>query len=96
MLGPLGLPSMLEPQGLYRTELVCDVTIVDAIAPSPLSRGFLVITVTAATFAESRKVEKYQGLIDNRGIFQLVALEVEPCSEVPSFFQKMFRYSHDD
>ena len=56
-MGPLDLPSMLEPRGLSRTDgkrpdgvfmiswemkqLVWDVTVVDALAPKRLNEGSL-------------------------------------------------------
>ena len=93
-LGSLGLPSMLEPRGLYRTDgkrpdgvttisremgkqLVWDVTVVDAQSPSRLNQGSLCNPGTTATEDEARKIEKYRELIDNRYMFQPVALEVQ-------------------
>ena len=66
---------MLEPRGLYRTngkrpdcvtmipwemgQLVWDVTVVDALAPSRLNQGSLCNPGTTATEAKVRKIEKY-------------------------------------
>ena len=58
-------------------QLVWDVTVVDALAPSRLNQGSLCNPGTTATEAEARKIEKYRELIDNGYIFQPVALEVE-------------------
>ena len=58
-------------------QLVWDVTVVDALAPSGLNQGFLCNPGTTATVAESRKIGKYWELIDNGYIFQLVALQVQ-------------------
>ena len=56
--------------------LLWDVTVVVALAPSPLNQGFLCNPGTTATKAEARKIEKYRELRDNGNIFQPVALEV--------------------
>ena len=58
-------------------QLVWDVTVVDALAPSRLNQGSLCNPGTTATEAEARKIEKYRELIDNGYIFQPVALEVQ-------------------
>ena len=58
-------------------QLVWDVTVVDALAPSRLDQGSLCNPGTTATEAEARKIEKYRKLIDNGYIFQPVALEVQ-------------------
>ena len=58
-------------------QLVGDVTVVDALAPSRLNQGSLCNPGTTATEAEARKIEKYRELIDNGYIFQPVALEVQ-------------------
>ena len=52
-------------------QLVCDVTVVDALAPSRLNQGSLCNPGTAAAEAEARKIEKYRELIDNGYIFQV-------------------------
>ena len=58
-------------------QLVWDVMVVDALAPSRLNQGSLCNPGTTATEAEARKIEKYCELIDIGYIFQLVALEVQ-------------------
>ena len=58
-------------------QLVWDVTVVDALAPSRPNQGFSCNPGTTATEAEERKIEKYRELIDNGYIFQPVALEVQ-------------------
>ena len=50
-------------------QLVWDVTVVDALAPSRLSQGSLCNPGTTATEAEARKIQKYHELIDNGYIF---------------------------
>ena len=50
-------------------QLVWDVTVVDALAPSRLNQGSLCNPGTTATEAEARKIEKYRELIDNGYIF---------------------------
>ena len=72
-LGPLELPSVLDPRGLDRTvgkrpdgvttipwemleQLVLDITVLDALAPSRLKRGSLCNAGTTATEAEARKI----------------------------------------
>ena len=50
-------------------QLVWDVTVVDALAPSHLNQGSLCNPGTTATEAEGRKIEKYRELIDNGYIF---------------------------
>ena len=117
-LGPLDLPSMLEPRGLYRTDgkrpdgvtmvpwemgkqLVWDITVVDALAPSRLIQGSLCNPGTTAIEAEARKIEKHRELINNGYIFQPVALEVQgSLGESSEIFItrlcKMHCRSHDD
>ena len=58
-------------------QLVWDVTVVDALAPSRLNQGSLCNPGTTATEAEARKIEKYRELIDNGYFFQPVAMEVQ-------------------
>ena len=50
-------------------QLLWDVTVVDALAPSRLNQVSLCNPGTTATEAEARKVEKYRELIDNGYIF---------------------------
>ena len=57
-------------------QLVWDVTVVDALAPSRLKQGSLCNPGTKATEGEARKIEKYCELINNGYIFQRVALNV--------------------
>ena len=58
-------------------QLVWDVTVVDALAPTRLNQSSLCNPGTTATEAEARKIEKYCELIDNGYIFLPVALEVQ-------------------
>ena len=58
-------------------QLVWNVTVLDALAPSRLNLGSLCNPGTTATEAEARKFDKYCELIDNGYIFQPVALEVQ-------------------
>ena len=58
-------------------QLVWDVTVVDALAPSRLNQGSLCKPGTTASEPEAGKIEKYRELIDNGYIFQPVALEVQ-------------------
>ena len=58
-------------------QLMWDVTVVDALAPSRLNQGSLRNPGTFATEAEARKIEEYRELLDNGYIFQPVALEVQ-------------------
>ena len=58
-------------------QLVWDVTVVDAPAPSRLNQGSLCNPRTTATEAEVRKIEEYRELIDNGYFFRPVALEVQ-------------------
>ena len=46
-------------------QLVSDVTVVDALAPSRLNQSSLCNPGTTATEAGARKIEKYRELIDN-------------------------------
>ena len=82
-------------------QLVGDVTVVDALAPSRMNQSFLCNTGTTTTEAEARKNEKYRELIDNGYIFQPVALEVQgSLGESSEIFItrlcKMLCRSHDD
>ena len=58
-------------------QLVWDVTVVDALAPSGLNQGSLCNPGSTATEAEARRIEKFRELIDNGYIFQPVAMEVQ-------------------
>ena len=82
-------------------QLVWDVTVKDALAPSRLNQGSLCNRGTTATEAEAREIEKYRELIDNGDIFQPLALEVQGClgesSEIfVTHLCKMLCRSHDD
>ena len=82
-------------------QLVWDVTVVDALAPSRLNQGSLCNPGTTATEAEARKIEKYCELLDNGYTFQPVALEVQgSLGESNGIFItrlcKMISRSHDD
>ena len=81
-------------------QLVWDVTVVDALAPSRLNQGSLCKPGTTATDAEASKIEKYRELIDNGYIFQPVALEVQgslgESSEIFRRLCKMLCRSRDD
>ena len=82
-------------------QLVWDVTVVDALAPSRLNQGSLCKPGTTVTDAEARKVDKYSELTDNGYIFQPVALEVQgSLGESSEMFItrlcKMLCRSHDD
>ena len=82
-------------------QLVWDVTVVDALAPSRLNQASLCNPGTTATEAEARKIEKYRELIDNGYIFQPVAFEVQgSLGESSELFItrlcKMVCRSHDD
>ena len=58
-------------------QLVWDVTVVDALAPSRLYQGSLCNPGTTVAEGEKRKIEKYRESIDNGYNFQPVALEVQ-------------------
>ena len=45
-------------------QLVWDVTVVDALAPSRLNQGSLCNPGTSATETEARKIEKYVAVVD--------------------------------
>ena len=50
-------------------QLVWEVTVVDALAPSRLNQGSLCKPGTIATGSEARKIENYCELLDNGYIF---------------------------
>ena len=50
-------------------QLVWDVTVVGALAPSRLNQGALCNPGTTATEAEARKIEKLREIIDNEYVF---------------------------
>ena len=82
-------------------QLVWNVTVVDALAPSRLNQDSLCNPGITPTEAEKRKIEKYREFIDNGYIFQPVALEVQGSSgESSEIFItrlcKMLCLSHDD
>ena len=82
-------------------QLVRDVIVMDALAPSRLNQGPLCNPGTTATEAEARKFEKYCELLDNEYIFQPVALEVQgSLGENSEIFItrlcKLLCRSHDD
>ena len=70
------LPHGKRPDGVTMIpwemgkQLVWDVAVVDALAPSRLNQCFLCNPGTTATEAEARKIEKYRELLDNGYIFQ--------------------------
>ena len=82
-------------------QLVWDVTVVDALAPSRLNQGSLCNPGTTAPEAEARKIENFCELLDNGYIFQPVALEVQGSLGksgeifIPRLC-KMLGRSHDD
>ena len=85
MLEPRGLyrTDVKRPDGVTMIpwemgkQVLWDVTIVDALAPSRLNEGSLCRPGTTATEADTRRIEKYCELINNGYIFQQVALEVQ-------------------
>ena len=94
---PDGVTMILWEMG---KQLVWDVTVVDALAPSRLNHGSLCNPGTTATSCEARKIEKHRELLDN-GFFQPVAMEVQSSLEESSeiFITrlcKMLCGSHDD
>ena len=109
LLEPRGLyrTDGKRPDGVIMTpwemgeQLVWDVTVVDALAPSRLNQGSLCNPGTTATVAEARKIEKYRELLDNGYIFQPVASEVQgSLGESSEIFItrlcKLLCRSHDD
>ena len=58
-------------------QLVWDVTVVDALAPSRLNQGTLCKPEIIAIEVEARNTVKYRELIDNVYIFQPVAMKVQ-------------------
>ena len=62
------------------TQLVWEVTIVDALAPNSLNQGSFCNPGTTVTEAEASNSEKHCKLIDIGYIFQAVASEVQGCS----------------
>ena len=82
-------------------QLVWDVTVVDALAPSGLNQGSLCNPGSTDIEAEARRIEKFRELIDNGYIFQPVAMEVQVSfGESSEIFitrpRKMLCRSHDD
>ena len=82
-------------------QLVWNVTVADALAPSRLNQGSLCNPGTTAIEPEARKIEKYRELIDNGYFFQPVAFEVQgSLGESSQIFItrlcKMLCRSHDD
>ena len=82
-------------------QLVWDVTVADALAPSRLNQDSSCNPKTTATEAEARKNVKYRELIGNGYISQQVALEVQDSfgesSEI--FITRLYEMlcrSHDD
>ena len=61
-------------------QLMWDVMVVDALAPTRLNQGSLCNPGTSATEAEARKIENYRELIDSGYNFQPVALKVHGSS----------------
>ena len=70
-------------------QLVWDVTVVDALAPSRLNQGSSCNPGTTATEAEAFKIEKYREFIDNGYIF----IEFRTFRQ-KTFRQKTFRQRH--
>ena len=76
-LGEMALGEMTCIPWEMGKQLVWEVTVVYALAPSRLNQGSLCYQGTTATEAEARKIEKYRELLDNGYIFQPVALELQ-------------------
>ena len=82
-------------------QLVWEVMVVDALAPSRLNQCSLCNPGITSTEAEARKIEKCHELIDSGYIFQPVALEVQGSLGETSGISitrlcKMLCRSHDD
>ena len=58
-------------------QLVWDVTVLAALAPSRLNQGYLRNPGSTATETEVRKIEKYRKLMKNRYTFLPVAKEIK-------------------
>ena len=96
-----------RPDGVSMTpwemvkQVVWDLTVVDALAPSRLNKGSLCRPGTTATEAEARKIKKYCELINNGYLFQPLVLEVQGSlvESIEIFITrlcKMLCRSHDD
>ena len=82
-------------------QLVCDVTVVDALAPSRPNQGSSCNRGTTSTEAAAREIEKFREIIDNGYNLQPVDLEVQGSlgESSESFITrlcKMLWRSHDD
>ena len=89
-------------------QLGCDVTVVDALAPSLVNQGSLCNPGTTAAKAEARKFEKGREFIDKGCIYQSVAMKAGIAILIPRgqyqyvdnfsvpilFFQ--YHYQNDD
>ena len=58
-------------------QLLWDVTVVDSLAPRRINAGSVCNPGTAAADAEERKKDKYQDLVDDGYLFQLLAFEIQ-------------------
>ena len=62
-------------------QLLWDVTVVDALAPSRISSGSICNPGTAAAEAEERKKDKYKDLVDDGYLFQPLAFEIQGAAQ---------------
>ena len=58
-------------------QLLCDVTVVDSLAPSRISAGSVCNPGMDAAEAEEQKKYKYKDLIDDGNLFQPLAFEIQ-------------------
>ena len=77
-------------------QLLWEVTIRDALAPSRLKQGSLCNHETIATGVEARQIEKYCKLRDNGYIFQPVEIQGENSEFFITRLCKMLCRSPDD
>ena len=55
---------------------MCDLTVVDSLAPSRISAGSVCNPGTATAEAEEQKNDKYKDLVDDGYLFQPLAFEI--------------------
>ena len=62
-------------------QLLCDVTVVDSLAPSRISAGSVCNPGTATAEAEEQKNDKYKDLVDDGYLFQPLVFEIQGAAD---------------
>ena len=67
-------------------QLLCDVTVVDSLAPCRINGGSVCNPGTADAEAEERKIDKYKDLVNDGYLFQPLAFEIQSAAGPAQIF----------